>query len=168
MLPERFAIRKGLTLVEIMAAMLVISIAVLGAMVYRYNSMQHAREGRARLVAGRVALLILENWKGIAGDEEFSPITDIGTTIPDDNLILSSGQSGFLPSGFSGVSPSSDPPHYRIVTDDVNYYALLGYKDFLNKPLRELNVRVVWRHDYGVGAITEQDKNVSLSSYVKR
>jgi len=74
--------RSGLSLIEVMLAVTVIAVGVLGAMMFRYVTVLDARKADIQVGAGRVALLILEGWKGAAGAEvgvgtEYSPAEDI-------------------------------------------------------------------------------------------
>jgi len=69
--------RSGLTLIELMLAITVIVVGVLGAMMFRYGSALEARKADIQVGAGRVALLILEGWKGAIGSTTYNPKTDI-------------------------------------------------------------------------------------------
>ena len=69
--------RSALTLIEVMVAITVVVIGVLGAAMYRYHSALDARKADVQVGAGRVALLILEGWKGAAGDLNYNPSNEI-------------------------------------------------------------------------------------------
>lgn len=88
--------RWGLTLIEIMVAIVVIIVGVLGAVMYRYSSALHARRADVHAGAGRVALLILEGWKGAAGNPAYDPSDDIGLQVLNatDEITISSASGG--------------------------------------------------------------------------
>jgi prepilin-type N-terminal cleavage/methylation domain-containing protein len=72
--------RSGLTLIEVMLAVTVLVVGILGAMMFRYYSALDARKADVQVGAGRVALLILEGWKGAAGavvPTGYNPAEDI-------------------------------------------------------------------------------------------
>lgn len=84
-------IRSGLMLIEIMIAIVVVVVGILGAMMYRYHSALDARRADIQVGAGRVALLILEGWKGAAGDLAYDPSSDIGLQVLNSDDITISG-----------------------------------------------------------------------------
>ena len=57
-------LRAGFSLVEVALAILILSILVSGAMSYHYFSARDVQKAEAEVVAGRLALLLLEGWKG--------------------------------------------------------------------------------------------------------
>jgi len=91
--------RLGVTLIEIMVGLTVIVIGVLGSMMYTYQSALNARNADVQVGAGRVALLILEGWKGAAGSETYNPSTAIPLNSAlggsDDITITSNGSNNY-------------------------------------------------------------------------
>lgn len=83
---------------------------------------------------------------------EFCP----GLTIYDD------APGPAVPNGFNALDPGTNP-NYRMVVNNVNYYATLSYKDEVGEP-RILNVCVAWMNDYQTW--TEQPyHSVKLTTY---
>ena len=80
--------KTGMTLVEVMMAMAILIVAILGAMMYRYHSALNARRADVQMGATRIGLLILEGWKGSMGSEDYDPSTLFssisGITISDE------------------------------------------------------------------------------------
>lgn len=67
-----------------------------------------------------------------------------------------------VPEGFNPLDSGTNP-NYRIIVNDVNYYATLSYKDEVGEP-RILNVCVAWMNDYQMW--TEQPyQSVKLTTY---
>jgi len=58
---------RGLTLVEVMAALVVALVIAIGMMSYQYAGAQHARKTDVRVTASRLGLLFLENWVASGG-----------------------------------------------------------------------------------------------------
>ena len=54
----------GVTLIEVMAATVILTITVLGATGYRYYSALDARKAAKQSSGARIALLLCENWRG--------------------------------------------------------------------------------------------------------
>ena len=66
-------IAVGVTLIESMAAMVLLSVIVTGAMGYQYYAALHTKIARAQMVATRTAQLLLEDWKSTGGSNEYDP-----------------------------------------------------------------------------------------------
>jgi len=62
----------GATLIEIMVTIVVISVAVIGTAGYRYHSSFNARKANVQITAARIALLMLDSWKGQGGYSGYS------------------------------------------------------------------------------------------------
>jgi prepilin-type N-terminal cleavage/methylation domain-containing protein len=97
--------RNGLTLIEIMIAMTMIAVGVLGAMMYRYHSALDARKADVQVGAERVALLILEGWKGAAGLPGYDPST-IATSLNSPHIAISSPSGGVCTVQLTGGTPT--------------------------------------------------------------
>ena len=127
MKPKAGKMRSGLTLIEVMVAMVVIVVGVLGAMMYRYHTAFDARKADLHMGATRIGLLLLEEWKGMSG-ATYDPTkteTDliIGGTSPDYTASISGGTGA----GYHVVMPQ--PP----VTVNLN-----------GIDMNELKVTVYW------------------------
>jgi len=61
-------------------------------------------------------------------------------------IIYDNAPGPAVPDGFNALDLFVNP-NYRIVVNNVNYYATLSYKDEVSEP-RILNVCVAWMNDY--------------------
>lgn len=152
----------GLTLIEIMVAVAVIAVAAIGAMMFRYYCVLDARKADVQMVAGRVGVLLLESWKGMAGLNTFDP-TAIGS-ISGSGITITSGVSG--PPGPSDYTPLNTG--YRITANRVNYYATLSYKDATPTAPKMLNVNVAWLSHYQTGTVPSNGRfSVKFTTYLR-
>lgn len=145
--------RCGLTMIEIVVAMVIIVVAVTGAMGYRYYSILDARKARVKITAARVGSMFLESWKGTGGrsvpEDAFDPKNfDFGSKL----IVSGSGGTAVgIPGGFIPFGA------YAVSTDGSNYYAALSYSDDAGTNLRTLNIAVAWPQKYPSGAFTSED-----------
>ena len=154
--------RRGVTLIEIMVAIVVIVVGVLGAMMYRYHSALDARKADVHVGAGRVALLILEGWKGAAGDPTYDPSMEIGLQVLNSPDIFISSASG----GVHTVQLSGGTQTYyyaRLVKPSVEDVDGDGTDD---DRIRKLEVEVTY---YGRGSQDsgQPAKTVKISDFVR-
>ena len=123
--------RSGLTLIEVMLAVCVIVVGVLGAMMFRYYSALDARKADIQVGAGRVALLILEGWKGAAGKAGYDPkgVGGIGPEVLSSPDISISGTYPYYTVKLTKLTSGTDAYHtsYSVtltrldgVTHDIN------------------------------------------------
>jgi Tfp pilus assembly protein PilV len=63
----------GLTLIEALIAMTMLTVMVLGALSYQYLAALHSRIARAQVIATRTAQLLLEDWKSTGGSTDYDP-----------------------------------------------------------------------------------------------
>jgi len=145
--------RRGVTLIEIIVAMVVIVVSVMGAMGYRYYSILDARKAKVKMTAARVGSMLLENWKGTGGHSDPGDEYDPETLGYGSRLILSSTSTSTAgaPSGFSSFGT------YRVAADGSNYVAILSYNDDTATSLRTLNIALAWPHKYPSGTFTSDD-----------
>ena len=150
---------KGGSLVEVMIAAVVIAITVLGFAAYRYHSALDARKADMHMTAGRIGLLLCENWRGVNGQESYDPTT---TDFGSDLIITASDNDGEEPEDFELLGA------YKIVLNRANYYATLSWKDGdgSSTGLKALNVAVAWaQRNQGVTDIDDTDKTVEYTTY---
>lgn len=162
--------RAGLTLVEIMAAAVILTIAVLGASLFRYHTALSARKADLQTAAVRITLLLCESWRGSSDPNSFDPEEYFGDD-DDANFEIDNDEHGpDVPTGFNLLD------HYEIVVDGVYYYATLSQK-YISTGLRALNVIVAWDQrgyesgDYGQGYMyylgdVDVYKSFRLTTYV--
>ncbi len=153
----------AVTLVEVMVAMTILTIAALGALSYQYHAAGHVRIARAQSAATHVAQLLLEDWKSTGGSEEYDP------------SILALGFSSPLPIPFGWDEVKSqelgEPLHdavYAITIDDLPMLVMLSWEDVAydataGLKLRQLAVTV----KFGVVNQLENIPPVALTTYVR-
>jgi type II secretory pathway pseudopilin PulG len=148
----------GLTLIEVMIAILVIMIVVIGAITYMYACMCNARRAEVRITATRVGELLLDAWKNTGGALTFNP-QYVLNFLPSGDISDADGPGGF----------TDELAEYRIKIDGVNYFVTLSYLDELygdrEDPMRQLNVRVAWNIDYSSTEMESGYKLISLTKF---
>ena len=139
---------SGTTLIELMIAAVMCSVAILGAMGFQYHTAADARKADAQAIATRTALSILETWRGTGGNSSF-------------NAEVSCPELAFDNSG-TGIEG-----HYVITAASTYYYAVLSHQDSTSTTPKVLNVSIGWRNDYKqAAAVSELIQSVSLTSYI--
>lgn len=144
---------RGLTLIEVMLAILILGIAVIGAMAYRYYSSLDARIADQQITAGRIGLLLLEGWGGMGGrgptdpDNNFKP-PDF--SVPAAKVVVAAGSGPVTPSGFASFGS------FTAISEGGKYYATLSYQDVDRNgdgilDVRILNVTVSYPRSYTKG-----------------
>jgi hypothetical protein len=137
--------------------MLVVAIAVIGTISLRYQSSIDARRAEVAMPASRLALMMVETWRGVAGTETFDPVSSLSSEI---TIEKSGGPTE--PAGYSLLGT------YKVQLNNVDYYTGLSYKD-INAVLRALNVTVEWEQGGRQQATAdESDKSFALTLYVEK
>ena len=156
-------VRRGVTLVGALVAVVVLLIALIGTSTFRYAAALDGRRADAQITAARAALLLCESWRGLKGDETHDPIQLAGG---DFEVKKSSWGGHVTPDGYTLLG------NYEIVMDSTdadsfNYYATLSWKD-VKAGLRALNVNVAWaqRSESEEGA-KNVDKSYVLTVYTQ-
>ena len=160
MVAKHLKFAAAVTLVEVMVAMSVLSIATLGALSYQYLAAKHARLARAQITGTRTAQLLLEDWKSTGGSGEYDPAT----------LGLGFSTKLQVPSFWSegegvGIGTPLRTDVYYIIVDNVPMWILLRWRDIdydstAEVTLRQLGVIINCDQSYGVLPIV-------LSTYVR-
>jgi len=127
----RFGHKKGLALIDAMAATVIISIIVVGTAGFSYFATTDSRTAAMKISAARVGLLLVETWRGLDGSEFYDPVSSLGSAITIENSVGPAKPEDFTTLG-----------SYKLVLDGVNYYATLSWKD-VSADLRALNIAVV-------------------------
>jgi prepilin-type N-terminal cleavage/methylation domain-containing protein len=150
---RRIKDRRAMTLIEVMIAAALIVVAALGSMCYEYLCIDHVRYARAELTATRVGQLLIEDWKGEGGSDDYNPEDlQMGFELPDHVLTNCVTVVDGLPLHIS-MTESPVPGG----SDSV-----AGIK------LSELSVVVGWRKDFGSGGLKDDDPRVALVTYVRQ
>ena len=84
MTAKRGKFAAAVTLIEVMIALLILSITVLAASGFRYHAARDARKADVQITAARLASLILYGWKGSGGYSGYSKYDLIGGVDPLD------------------------------------------------------------------------------------
>jgi len=147
--------RSGISLVETMSAIVILSIAVIGATGYRYCSTLDARKADAYIASARIGHLLSESWRGLQGSETYDPTAHLGT-----GLTITAGEGPDAPGGYTVLGS------YEIVLNDTTFYTTLSWKD-PNSDLRALNIVLIWAQmSQGQNEIDEADRSFELTTYV--
>ncbi|MBN2138935.1 MAG: prepilin-type N-terminal cleavage/methylation domain-containing protein [Sedimentisphaerales bacterium] len=152
----------GITLIEVMAAIVIVSIAVLGASGYRYYSAMDTRKASLQSSAARIALLLCESWRGRGYDlvTTYDPSAHLGSDVEIDT----STTGPEYPFGFTPLG------RYKITANDGDYWVSLSWKDDeTTSGLRALNTVVAWaqgRSSTDSAGIVVMDKTFRLTTYV--
>ena len=103
---------SGVTLIEVMVAILIIAIGVLGAANFRYYCVTDAKKADVQINAARIASMLLEDWKAVGGITSYNP----ADTNPNN------GDLTQFPSQFTISNTSSPPaPAWRLATKLASY-----------------------------------------------
>ena len=155
-------LNRGLTLIEVMAALVIALVIAIGVMSYQYAAAQHARMTDVRVTASRLGLLFLEDWVALFGIETYDP---------EDRLDLGTDPLGYyLDLGAGGLpgAPSWGTPlrSYRIFTNGTYFWVELAYEP-IDGNLRELGVSVAWSLDFqSESLVFDPQRLVKFSKYV--
>lgn len=126
--------RSGFSLIDAMIASLILLVAIIGSMSYRYSSKLDERKANMQASAARIAVTLYEGWRGLNGAAAYNPTS---YTWPD--MTISAGQGPANPADFTKLNS------YVIKTNEYNYTATLSRQNVTGSPgLRALNVIVAW------------------------
>jgi Tfp pilus assembly protein PilV len=152
----------GLSLIEVMVAVVILLAAVIGATRYQYYTVLDAKKADLHMEATRLAVTMLEGWKGTGGEMTFDPLTNFGNGYTPDfktNLVLEKVSDGVVPMGMDSCIGE-----YCITGDRATYLVTLSRID-VDMPddlPAALNVSVKWGQH---GHDNNPDKSFSLTSY---
>lgn len=151
---------SGFTIIEIVVAAVILAIVVVAAAGYRYHSTMDVRKAEIQTTATKIALMLLEGWRGEMGLSTYDPVAYFATSGMTVTKITSGGIT--KPNEFD-----TELGRYRIDTDGVVYYATLSSKAVIpNVRPQALNVVIGWRLDRGPGNLASTDKVIRMTSFV--
>ncbi len=167
--------KRGLTLVEIMIVVLIIAVAVIGAINFRFFGVTNAKKADVQANATRIGSMMLETWKGL-GDVPTDPLmlppylavfeTAINNLNTNPHFTLSSAAIGSAAPSFTAMKSYQ----IRDLANGVYYFATLSYKPAVTGSTPEpqaFNVSISWFWDYGTSDPQNHGKNIiSLSTYL--
>ena len=144
-------------MVELMCAVTVILAAVLGAGHYRYYAIRDAHRAELHITAARLAVGLLESWKGAGCSDTFDPVSQLGGI-----LDIDSGSSGEPPPGLSDATLAGS---WRVVVGGTSYFMTLSHADQISEP-KLINVAVAWsRRDPESDLYADADASHSMTTY---
>ena len=147
--------RSGISLTETMHAAAILSITLIGVSGYRYCSMLDTRKADAYIASARIGYMLSESWRGMQGYEAYDPVARLGT-----GMTITASEGSDAPGGYTVLGS------YKIVLNDITFYATLSWKD-LSSNLRALNTLVVWaQRTHDQNALVDSDKSFELTTYV--
>lgn len=147
--------RSGISLIETMNAIAILSITLIGVSGYRYCSMLDARKADAYIASARIGYLLSESWRGMQGYEAYDPVAHLGA-----GMTITASEGPDAPGGYTVLGS------YEIVLNDITFYATLSWKD-LSSNLRALNTILVWaQRTHEQHSIDDSDKSFELTTYV--
>jgi len=155
---------NGFSLVEVMVAILILLIAVMGTSGYRYYAALDARKADMQVTAARVALMLCESWKGLKGDGNYEPTNYFGSEL---QLVEIEDHYGTytLPDGFTALG------RYQATLNNLPCYITMCWKDVASE-LRALNIVVNWSQQafYNQSYNSSDDiseKSFRLTTYIQ-
>lgn len=156
---KRIKRSKGFSLVEVMVAILILSVAVIGASGYRYYAALDARKADMQMTAARLALMLCESWRGLKGDENYDPANHFGSDLQIVTIEQYSG-TYVAPSGFNTLGT------YRVTLNNLPCQMTMSWRDVASG-LRALNVIVGWPQQTSSGqTYIFQSDNINEKSFV--
>jgi prepilin-type N-terminal cleavage/methylation domain-containing protein len=146
---------RGLTLIEIMVAIVLIAIAVIGAMGFRYFCALDARKADVQITGARLGWMLLENWKAAGGDGTYQPEMN-RTQLPE-------WAGPPAPDGFQVFKS-----YYINLAnaENAHYYATLSYQDAGQDNARALNVNIAWMDRGQEWDGSDPHKTLGLTTYM--
>lgn len=150
----------GFTFVEVMGAIVVLTVAVLGTSAYRYHATVDVRKADLKTTGARIGCLLSETWRGVSDSNAFDPVSHMGTDLAIQSL--TSYQGPVTPTGHTELGT------YGITVEEEDYQAKLFWKD-VSSGLRALSIIVVWdwdRQTQSMGSNIPPSKSFRLTTYV--
>lgn len=149
---DRRRFRRGLSLVDVMSAIVALAIMVIGAANYRYYAAMDERKASMQITAARIGVLFCESWRGVKGTDTYDPTI---YSCPELSIAASTGPE--KPEDFTLLGS------YTVELSGGNYHATLSWKD-VHAELRALNVVVAWTLQ-GQGEAGDEYELFKLTTY---
>jgi prepilin-type N-terminal cleavage/methylation domain-containing protein len=150
----------GLTLIEVMVVIIIISVAVIGAMSFRYHSVEDAKKADVHIGAARVGSMLLENWKGMGGLSGYNPTSQFGTLFSSQYAITPTTAAS-APSPCLATKLTSC--QIKDLKNNVYYYVTLSYAAPTVTTPEALNAAVSWNQKYDTGSTVAH--KISMTTY---
>jgi type II secretory pathway pseudopilin PulG len=139
---------KGFTLIDVIISVVILIVAISGTIQFRYHAAIQTRKANMRTAGAELALMLVETWRGVDGDETFDSIDHFSPA-----LTITSSTGPAMPAAYDLLGS------YAIQWSDYDYTATLSSRD-IGGGLRALNVIVAW--PFGN---SNTDKEYRITSY---
>lgn len=147
--------RSGISLSETMHAIAILSITLIGVSGYRYCSTLDMRKADAYTASARIGYLLSESWRGMQGIDTYDPVAHLGA-----GMAITASEGPDAPGDYTVLGS------YKIVLNDITFYATLSWKD-ISSDLRALNTLLVWaQRTHEQNGLDDSDKTFELTTYV--
>ena len=153
--------QRGFTLIEVMISVLIVMVLATGAMGYQYHSTRDVKISEVQATAARIAMLLLEAWKGQQGDTTFDPTDVFGSEMSVQTSMIGPD----VPTNSMGVSLTRLGA-YEVVLRGVHYYVALSYEDPSALEPMLLNATIGWRNNYTQGELEGTEQLVRYSTFL--
>ena len=164
---QRFQYRRqaGMTLMEVMISIVLVTVIILGALMVRYHAVKQAVRADAYETAARIGQLLLEGWRSTE-----LLVYDPNDRFPD-QLMFQEALDGpdVTADGFTLYTGPSAISHYEVIFNARHYYATLGYIPAVTTAGSEkppvIHVAVGFLNNYGVWDGAANINYVKLTSH---
>lgn len=127
---------KGMSLIEVMIAIAVLAVVMVGSLMYRYYTTLDEKEAEEQTAASRIATLLCESWRGVKGAEDYDPVVHLSPELKIVPITSTNIESVYSkPAGFNLLG------RYAVSLEDQKYHVALAWKD-VSTNLRALGVVV--------------------------
>lgn len=150
---------RAFTLIEVVVSILIIMVLVNGVLGYQYFSTRDVRLSEVQATASRVALLLLESWKGSHGTAGFNPVSQFDSELSIESI----AQGPAVPEDEAGFTKHGS---YGVQMEGTYFYVTLSNADTAETHPAILNAAVAWRKDYAAGELTGDESTVRFSCFV--
>lgn len=139
---------SGTSFIEVLLAIVLISILALGALGYQYNAIKQVGVAKAATIAVRIGRLIIEDFKSTGASEDYTPV----------DLEL-------------GFETADQPFDYRINVDNLDIFINISQQQIdedisSGVILRQINVSIQWPWGHQ-SPPNEDDPSLLMATYVR-
>jgi type II secretory pathway pseudopilin PulG len=124
--------RRGFTLIDVLFSVVILIVAICGAIQFRYHAAIQVRKANMLTGASELALTLIETWRGVDGADTFDSITHYNP-----GLAITSATGPAKPADYNLLGS------YAIQWSDYDYTATLSSRD-IGGGLKSINVVVAW------------------------
>ena len=145
--------RRGLTLIEVLIAAVIMFIIAIGGLMYQAYGVKHKRIAWAELTALRTAQMVIEDWKSTGGEGL-------------------DGANGYTPEYFDNDFDHHHGETWTINIENLPMEVSLRSEDVeidedAGITLKELEVLVKWNVDFSDDPVPSESPSMRLITYVR-